>query len=84
MTPDTQSEQKPYQCLFCGDGIKPGPLDPCALNLITGIDHAHADQKEQTFYCHLSCLQSHASIHPGNFYITEPDFPSTQELESEA
>lgn len=65
-----------YQCMFCGNGIEPGALDPCALNLVAHIDRPRSEQKEQTFYCHFVCLRDKAAIHHGNFYITEPDHPT--------
>jgi hypothetical protein len=72
-----------YQCLFCGENIASGALDPCALNLVAAIDRPRLEQKEQTFYCHIACLQAHASSHPGCFYITDPEFPTLGEIESE-
>ena len=71
-----------YTCLFCAQDIIPGPLDPCAINLVGKIDHPRDEQKEQTFFCHISCLQNRAAIHPANFYIAEPDFPCVGEYDA--
>lgn len=72
-----------YQCLFCGAGIAAGEHDPCAIVVVAGIDRPRAAQKEQTFYCHLGCLRARASVHPGTFYIAEPDFPTVGQSESD-
>jgi hypothetical protein len=71
-------QEKPmaYACVFCNDAIEPGPLDPCALQLTSCVDRPRSQQKEQTFFCHIHCLQSRAAIHQGNFYIADPDFPT--------
>jgi len=37
--------------------------------------------KEQTFFCHVACIQNLAKIDPTNFYITDPDFPSVGNFE---
>jgi len=68
-----------YTCVFCGEAVHPGPLDPCALHVVGRVDRPRAEQKEQTFFCHISCLQTRAAIHPGNFYIADPDFPTVAE-----
>jgi len=78
-----QSDSPTYQCLFCGDAITSGGLDPCALQLIAKFDHPRSEQKEQAFYCHIACLQSRASEQPDCFYITDPDFPTVGETESQ-
>jgi hypothetical protein len=70
-----------YQCLFCGKRIEPGKLDPCALNLVAKVDQPRLQQKEQTFYCHLDCLQSRAAVKPATFYIADSDFPTIGECE---
>ena len=70
-----------YVCLFCGQGISPGPLDPCAIHLIAKIDRPRNEQKEQTFFCHVGCIQNLAKIHPANFYITEPNFSSVGDFD---
>lgn len=72
-----------HVCLFCARPIEPGALDPCALNLTACIDRPQHQWKDQTFYCHLRCLQSRAMTHPGNFYIAEPDFATRGEIEAE-
>jgi len=71
-----------YACIFCGQRIAPGPLDPCALHLVGKIDRPRNEQKEQTFYCHADCLQVRAAIHPANFYIASPDFSSVGECDA--
>jgi hypothetical protein len=68
-----------YQCLFCGEGVAPGEHDPCAIVVVARIDQLRAVQKEQTFYCHLGCLQAGASVHPRTFYIADPAFPTIGE-----
>ncbi|WP_446809104.1 hypothetical protein ACH50O_17875 [Methylomonas sp. 2BW1-5-20] len=72
-----------YQCMFCAESIAPTDMDPCALNIIARIDRPREVQKEQMFYCHIDCLKSHSSIHPGNFYITDPNFSTVGEFASE-
>jgi hypothetical protein len=72
-----------FVCLFCATPIEPGLLDPCALNLTACIDRPEHLWKDQTFFCHLHCLQSRAATHPGNFYIAEPDFATRGEIEAE-
>lgn len=69
-----------YQCLFCGQGVAPGELDPCALVLAARIDRDRAEQKEQTFYCHLTCLIGRSALAAGTFYITDSDFPTVGEI----
>jgi len=77
----TPSHEEPsYSCIFCTKAIEAGALDPCAIHLIARINRERSEQKEQTFFCHIACLQSAASTHPANFYIVEPDFPSVGEL----
>lgn len=73
-----------YQCLFCGEGISAGELDPCALVVVARIDRPRVDQKEQTFYCHLGCLQGKALVHPRTFYIADPGFATVGENEADA
>lgn len=65
-----------YSCLFCGEGIMAGTLDPCAIHLVAKINCPRNEQKEQTFFCHFNCIKQRAAIHPDVFYIAEPDFPS--------
>jgi len=72
-----------YQCVFCNQGISPLGLDPCALHLVAHIDKPNHMQKEQTFFCHFDCLRTRSEIHPANFYISEPDFPTVGEIEAE-
>lgn len=72
-----------YVCLFCAEPIEPGPHDPCALNLTTCIDRPQHLWKDQTFFCHLRCLQSRAMTDSGNFYIAETDFATRGEIEAE-
>lgn len=72
-----------YQCLFCGQGIAPGELDPCALVLVARFDRTRADQKEQTFYCHLSCLRSRSFAGSGVFYISEAHFSTVGEIHAD-
>lgn len=69
-------------CLFCNEGIESGALDPCALHLVARMDRPRHEQKEQTFFCHLRCLQSAAAMHPGNFYIADLDFPTVGEQDA--
>ena len=73
-----------YSCLFCGDGIQSGILDPCALQVIAKIDSERDVQKEQTFYCHINCLIQHSAINNGSFYICETNFPTISEIENDA
>ena len=72
-----------YQCLFCGESISPGTLDPCGLTLVTGFDRPRQKQREQIFYCHIACIQARASTKPDCFYITDPEFPTIGEIEEE-
>lgn len=72
-----------YQCLFCGQGIAPGELDPCALVLVARLDRVRTEQKEQTFYCHVACLRSRSSAGPGVFYISDVDFPTVGEIRAD-
>lgn len=72
-----------YQCIFCGQGVAPGELDPCALVLVARIDRDRAEQKEQTFYCHLSCLRGRSALGAGTLYITDPDFPTVGEVHAD-
>ena len=81
---DKQPDSPIYRCLFCGNGIDSGDLDPCAIQLIAKLDCPRQDQKEQTFYCHIACLQSRAFESPDSFYITEPEFPTVGETESQS
>lgn len=74
-----QFDQSQYVCLFCNEGIEPSSLDPCALHLVARFDRAREDQKEQTFFCHVACLQSKSEIDPANFYLVDPDFPTVGE-----
>ena len=69
--------------MFCAQGISPGGLDPCALHVVAHIDKPDHMQKEQTFFCHFGCLRGRSEIHPGNFYIDEPDFATAGEIEAE-
>jgi hypothetical protein len=73
-------EKSGYLCMFCNKAIEPGALDPCAIHLVARTDRSRKVQKEQTFFCHIACLQTAASIDPSNFYIVEPDFPTVGEL----
>ena len=73
------SEQEAYVCIFCNEAIYPGPLDPCALQVVARLDRPRDEQKEQTFFCHIGCLQERATTHPGNFYIADLDFPTVGE-----
>jgi hypothetical protein len=71
-----------YVCVFCNLAIASDSLNPCALNVICRVDSPRNEQKEQTFYCHVDCLKSHAADDPsiqGSFYITEPHFPTVGE-----
>lgn len=77
------SKPSGYQCLFCGQEITTSPLDPCALHLVARYDRAREEQKEQTFYCHMACLRSRATVHQNNFYIADPDFPTVGELDGD-
>jgi len=77
----TEQSADTYICIFCAQRIAPGPLDPCALHLVGKIDRPRNEQKEQGFYCHAACLQGRAAIHPANFYIASPDFPSVGECD---
>jgi len=77
----TEQSADTYICIFCAQRIAPGPLDPCALHLVGKIDRPRNEQKEQSFYCHADCLQGRAAIHPANFYIASPDFPSVGECD---
>jgi hypothetical protein len=70
-----------YVCLFFGQGIPSGPLDPCAVHLIGKIDRPRNEQMEQTFFCHVACIQGLAKIDPANFYITDPDFSSVGDVD---
>ncbi|ODU46709.1 hypothetical protein [uncultured Aquimonas sp.] len=72
-----------FVCLFCAEPIESGPQDPCALHLTACIDRAERLWKDQTFFCHLRCLQSRAMIGPESFYIAEPDFATRGEIEAE-
>ena len=74
-----QVEQTEYSCIFCNAVIESDGLDPCALQLTACIDRGRHLQKEQTFFCHINCLQSRSAIHPANFYITESDFQTVSE-----
>ncbi|HSC80090.1 MAG TPA: hypothetical protein VLC08_07040 [Chitinolyticbacter sp.] len=69
-------------CIFCDQPIAPGVHDPCAINLVTRIDRPRLQQKEQTFFCHMHCLQSRSAMHPGVFYIVEPGFPTVGECKT--
>jgi hypothetical protein len=80
MTLSDNSKSNAYACIFCGRSIEPGPLDPCAINLVACIDRPRGNQKDQTFYCHISCIQALSSS-PQNFYITDSDFPTIGEIE---
>jgi len=73
-------EEPSYSCMFCAQAIEVGALDPCAIHLVARANRQRSEQKEQTFFCHIACLQSASSIHPANFYIIGPDFPSVGEL----
>jgi len=76
------AKQQNYQCIFCGETIRAGGLDPCALHLVAKFDQPRRAQKEQTFFCHIKCMESRASSHPATFYINDPDFPTVGEVET--
>ena len=82
MTSLGPSQTPGYQCLFCGEGIEPSGLDPCALHLVARFDRPRGEQKEQTFFCHLSCIRAKTLALPDSFYIADPDFPTVSETES--
>ncbi|GAB2494108.1 hypothetical protein GCM10027084_04310 [Pseudoxanthomonas sangjuensis] len=73
------NEKTNYVCLFCGNSIESGDVDLCALHVVARFDQLRGEQKEQTFFCHINCLQQRAAVHPGNFYISDPEFPSIGE-----
>lgn len=70
-----------YVCLFCGQRISAGSLDPCAIQLIGKIDRPHNEQKVQTFFCHIACIQGLAKIDAKNFFVTDPDFSSVGDFD---
>jgi hypothetical protein len=76
-----QEQVEIYSCVFCGNGIASGALDPCAIHVIGNFDRPRTEQKEQTFFCHIKCLQNSAAIPHANFYILEPDFPTVGDLD---
>lgn len=82
MNPNRTKEPIRFVCVFCGETIAPGELDPCALIVVAAIDRPRPKQKEQTFYCHINCLKDRSSV-AGSFYITDPDFSSIGEIEHE-
>ena len=82
MNQNNTEEPIRFVCVFCGETIAPGELDPCALIVVAAIDRPRAEQKEQTFYCHINCLKDRSSV-AGSFYITDHDFPTIGEIENE-
>lgn len=60
-----------------------GRTIPARSNLTTCIDRPQHLWKDQTFFCHLRCLQSRAMTDSGNFYIAETDFATRGEIEAE-
>ena len=79
MRNNLNKETEMYVCIFCNETIESGLHDPCAIRVITQIDRPRDAQKEQTFFCHISCLQSRAAIQKSNFYILDSDFPRISE-----
>jgi hypothetical protein len=74
-----------FKCVFCNQIITPGELDPCALNVTASIEQPRACQKEQTFFCHISCL--HAASHPfmhSAFFIAQREFAIIDDSDEDA
>ena len=68
-----------YQCIFCGKGIEPTDIDPCALIIIAGIDRPRAEQREQLVFCHIRCIKERAFARSAP-YINEPCWATIGEL----
>jgi hypothetical protein len=74
-----------FKCVFCNEIITSGELDPCALTVTASIEQPRARQKEQTFFCHISCL--HAASHPfmhSAFYIAQTQFAAIGDSDEDA
>lgn len=69
-------------CLLCGEAIVPGSFDPCTLTLTARSDRPRREQMEQTFFCHLACLESKSAVR-GVFYISEPGYSTVGEMDDE-
>lgn len=73
-----------YQCIICKNTIAPEQhvlkLDPCALIVVSNINKAVNQQKEQTFFCHFECFK-HIVNDESLLYLTTLSTPAEREAE---
>jgi 3-phosphoglycerate kinase len=49
-------------CAFCGETADGGPVDPCALIVVSHWRAPQERQREQQFFTHADCLRER--LHP--------------------
>lgn len=82
-----ETDEIEYACCICKETVSKSDnspfLDPCALYLISNIDEARENQKEQQFFCHFECFRKLVND-DGIMYIAEDDFSTVGEIAADA